>query len=166
MSFSADLSSSSCFSIAVCAYGSAPSSTSFLTFLASFLPDSPHKRLRFKTILFIQGSQLYDIDSVRSRLDHEPALSVLSIERAIIFGKVSLNEFPFCSRSKLTHTTSSFPSFTCTTKPSTSSLEHYETRSQPKPFVRKEERSFPLELDRRSLMILDWTRGLLWVEER
>lgn len=71
-------------------YSSETSASSFLTFLASFLPDSPHKRLRFKTILFMQNSQLYDIDAVRDRLDHEPALSVLSIERAIIFGKVSL----------------------------------------------------------------------------
>ncbi|KAL7416423.1 hypothetical protein BDY24DRAFT_233923 [Mrakia frigida] len=80
------------FANAVSAYSSAPASTSFLTFLASFLPDSPHKRLRFKTILFIQGSQLYDIDAVRNRLEHEPALSVLSTERAIIFGKLHLHD--------------------------------------------------------------------------
>lgn len=73
-----------------------PPSTSFLSYLSTHLPDSPSKRLRFKTILFLQGSTRYDLEAVRSRL--EEGLSeeekgwgldaILALEKAIVFGKV------------------------------------------------------------------------------
>jgi hypothetical protein len=66
-----------------------PAPISFLAFLSSHLPDSPARTLRFKTILFLQGSQRYDYDEIRQTLESDDAtLGVLSLERAIVYGKV------------------------------------------------------------------------------
>ncbi|EPQ52360.1 hypothetical protein GLOTRDRAFT_140707 [Gloeophyllum trabeum ATCC 11539] len=65
---------------------STSSSTSFLSYFVSTTPDSEHKRVRLKTILFLQGSDLYDPEPIKERLaEYE---KTLVIERAIVEGKL------------------------------------------------------------------------------
>ncbi|KDQ52181.1 hypothetical protein JAAARDRAFT_40532 [Jaapia argillacea MUCL 33604] len=69
-------------------YASSASSatTPFLTYFASTTPDSEHKRVRLKTVLFLQGSTLYNPELIRHRLvDHEKNLA---LETAILDGKL------------------------------------------------------------------------------
>lgn len=69
-------------------YTSSRSDTSFLSYFASTTPDSAATRTRLKTILFLQGSSIYDPRPIRQRLiEHE---KLLRFEIAIIDGKVSL----------------------------------------------------------------------------
>lgn len=64
--------------------------TPFLAYLSHSTPDSVHKRIRLKTILFLQGSALYDLPEVAKRLEglEERVSNVLVIERAVVEGKV------------------------------------------------------------------------------
>jgi hypothetical protein len=67
-------------------YASSRSESSFLSYFASTTPDSEHKRVRLKTVLFLQGSTLYEAEVIRPRLlEHE---KVLKLELAIVDGKV------------------------------------------------------------------------------
>ncbi|KAG6815680.1 hypothetical protein H0H93_009226, partial [Arthromyces matolae] len=67
-------------------YASNPTDSSFLSYFASTTPDSPHKRARLKTILFLSGSDLYDPVIVRPLLlDHQ---KILTLELAIVDGKL------------------------------------------------------------------------------
>ncbi|KAF8655350.1 hypothetical protein AX16_003085 [Volvariella volvacea WC 439] len=54
---------------------SQPQAQSYLTYFASTTPDSPSKRLRLKTILFLAGSNLYNPEEVKGHL--------LSAERGV-----------------------------------------------------------------------------------
>jgi vacuolar protein sorting-associated protein 3 len=66
-------------------------SGSFLSYFAATTPNSDHKRVRLKTILFLQGSTQYDPAPIRQRLlEHR---KILQLELAIIDGKV---KSPFC----------------------------------------------------------------------
>ncbi|KAG6833263.1 hypothetical protein H0H87_009438 [Tephrocybe sp. NHM501043] len=67
-------------------YASNRTDTSFLAYFASTTPDSPHKRTRLKTILFLAGSGLYDAAAVRPLLlEHQ---KLLRLELAIVDGKL------------------------------------------------------------------------------
>ncbi|KAI0070835.1 hypothetical protein K474DRAFT_1693669 [Panus rudis PR-1116 ss-1] len=66
-------------------YTSSRSEVPFLSYFASTTPDSDSKRIRLKAILFLQGSDSYDPESVRQRLaEHE---KMLALELAIVEGK-------------------------------------------------------------------------------
>ncbi|KAH8832816.1 hypothetical protein DL96DRAFT_1583497 [Flagelloscypha sp. PMI_526] len=71
-------------------FASSTSTTSFPIYLSQSTPDSPHKRIRLKTLLFLQGSDLYDLNEVYHRLQdvNEKLSSVLVIERAVVQGKL------------------------------------------------------------------------------
>ncbi|KZT37480.1 hypothetical protein SISSUDRAFT_1062828 [Sistotremastrum suecicum HHB10207 ss-3] len=68
---------------------SAPRGMTVLTALAN-VPDSPLKRLRFKTLLFLQGSSRYDFHEVRKTLQN--ARDLLQIEMTLVDGKLALHE--------------------------------------------------------------------------
>ncbi|KAI1785956.1 hypothetical protein LXA43DRAFT_1035560 [Ganoderma leucocontextum] len=67
-------------------YTSSTNNTSFITYFSSTTPDSESKRTRLKTILFLQGSTLYDPVAVKSRLDDRA--KILKLELAILEGKL------------------------------------------------------------------------------
>ncbi|KAF5384226.1 hypothetical protein D9615_003441 [Tricholomella constricta] len=67
-------------------YTSNRTDASFLSYFASTTPDSPHKRTRLKTVLFLAGSSLYDPAIVRSLLLERN--KVLRLELAIVDGKL------------------------------------------------------------------------------
>lgn len=73
-------------------YASSETSSSFLSYFAGTTPDSEAKRVRLKTVLFLQGSPLYDPAVIRQRLlaaDGDSGKGqVLSLEMAIVEGKV------------------------------------------------------------------------------
>ncbi|KAK7020572.1 hypothetical protein R3P38DRAFT_2970278 [Favolaschia claudopus] len=58
----------------------------FFLYFAKSTPDSPTKLTRLKTVLFLQGSSLYDAELIRERLS--PSKRVLSLESAIVDGKL------------------------------------------------------------------------------
>ncbi|KAG7094946.1 hypothetical protein E1B28_005747 [Marasmius oreades] len=58
----------------------------FISYFASTTPDSEHKRVRLKTALFLQASDLYDLVAIRGRL--LPHAKVLQFEMAILDGKL------------------------------------------------------------------------------
>ncbi|KAF8064149.1 hypothetical protein FPV67DRAFT_1503662 [Lyophyllum atratum] len=67
-------------------YTSSRTDTSFLSYFASTTPDSPHKRTRLKSIMFLASSSLYDPTVVRPLiLEHQ---KILRLELAIIDGKL------------------------------------------------------------------------------
>ena len=69
-------------------YTSSTNGTPFISYFSSTTPDSESKRTRLKTVLFLQGSTLYDPLPVRARLnDHA---KILKLELAILEGKVRL----------------------------------------------------------------------------
>ncbi|TFK38259.1 hypothetical protein BDQ12DRAFT_735823 [Crucibulum laeve] len=68
--------------------GASPSPTSFLSYLASTTPDSPAKRTRLKTILFLAGSTLYNPLPIRKKLKAAGREKVLGLEEAILEGKI------------------------------------------------------------------------------
>ncbi|KAI0052121.1 hypothetical protein FA95DRAFT_1602084 [Auriscalpium vulgare] len=67
-------------------YASAPSITPFLAYFEATTPDSPAKRGRLRTALFLQGSVLYDASAVREAL--APQEQILCVELAIVEGKL------------------------------------------------------------------------------
>lgn len=67
-------------------YRKSRSQTSFLTYFASTTPDSEHKRVRLKTMLFLQGSAYLDLDGIHARLQQHN--KILQLEYAIIEGKL------------------------------------------------------------------------------
>jgi hypothetical protein len=67
-------------------YRKSRSQTSFLTYFASTTPDSEHKRVRLKTMLFLQGSTYLDLGGIHARLQQHN--KILQLEYAIIEGKV------------------------------------------------------------------------------
>ncbi|OSD05085.1 hypothetical protein PYCCODRAFT_1362718 [Trametes coccinea BRFM310] len=67
-------------------YSSGRSDTPFIAYFASTTPDSEPKRLRLKSVLFLQGSTLYDPEAIRSRLAAHAKL--LKLELAILEGKL------------------------------------------------------------------------------
>lgn len=74
-------------SISAASYASSRSNTSFLSYFASTTPESEHKRVRLKTALFLQGSTLYDPETIRSRLLERS--KILALELSIVDGKVT-----------------------------------------------------------------------------
>ncbi|KAF8878713.1 hypothetical protein BD779DRAFT_1676706 [Infundibulicybe gibba] len=67
-------------------YSSSRNESSFVSYFASTTPESAHKRIRLKTILFLAGSSLYDLENIRSRLiEYE---NILRLELAIVDGKL------------------------------------------------------------------------------
>ncbi|KAK0480717.1 hypothetical protein IW261DRAFT_1474152 [Armillaria novae-zelandiae] len=62
------------------------STVSFFSYFISTTPDSDHKRTRIKTALFLQGSTMYDFQSIRDRLS--PYQKLVQLEMAIIEGKL------------------------------------------------------------------------------
>uniref|UniRef100_A0A0W0GCB0 Vacuolar sorting protein 39/Transforming growth factor beta receptor-associated domain-containing protein n=1 Tax=Moniliophthora roreri TaxID=221103 RepID=A0A0W0GCB0_MONRR len=62
------------------------SSVPFLSYFASTTPDSDAKRVRLKTALFLQGSNLYDARMILDRLS--PHEKILKLEMAILHGKL------------------------------------------------------------------------------
>jgi hypothetical protein len=68
-------------------YASSKNEISFLSYFASTTPDSEHKRTRLKAIVFLQGSSLYDVKAVHSKLEEYSKL--LPLETAILEGRVS-----------------------------------------------------------------------------
>ncbi|KAH9918038.1 hypothetical protein B0H21DRAFT_847492 [Amylocystis lapponica] len=67
-------------------YASGRTDASFLSYFASTTPDSEPKRVRLKTVLFLQGSTLYDPAAVREQLvEYE---KILRLELAIVDGKL------------------------------------------------------------------------------
>ncbi|KAI0628634.1 hypothetical protein C8Q77DRAFT_1067693 [Trametes polyzona] len=70
----------------VSSYTSGRSDTPFITYFATTTPDSEHKRTRLKTVLFLQGSSLYDPDAIRTRLSAH--VKLLKLELAILEGKL------------------------------------------------------------------------------
>ncbi|KAL1948770.1 hypothetical protein VTO73DRAFT_10576 [Trametes versicolor] len=67
-------------------YASGRSETPFFSYFASTTPDSEPKRVRLKTVLFLQGSTLYDPEAIRVRLS--PNAKLLKLELAILEGKL------------------------------------------------------------------------------
>ncbi|KAJ6596948.1 hypothetical protein DFH09DRAFT_106793 [Mycena vulgaris] len=63
------------------------STTTFFSYFASTTPNSPSKLVRLKTILFLQGSSLYDAEVIRERLV-PLSKRILSLELAIVDGKL------------------------------------------------------------------------------
>ncbi|KAJ7046834.1 hypothetical protein C8F04DRAFT_1061878 [Mycena alexandri] len=59
----------------------------FFSYFASTTPDSPSKLVRLRTVLFLQGSSLYDAELIRERLV-PPSKRILSLELAIVDGKL------------------------------------------------------------------------------
>ncbi|KAI0667249.1 hypothetical protein C8Q78DRAFT_1071980 [Trametes maxima] len=70
----------------VASYTSGRADTPFISYFSSTTPDSEHKRVRLKTVLFLQGSSLYNPDAVRVRLS--PHAKLLKLELAILEGKL------------------------------------------------------------------------------
>lgn len=62
--------------------------SSFLSYFSNTTPDSEHKRVRLKTLLFLQGSALYDPTAALSRLKTSGQEKVLGLELAVLYGKV------------------------------------------------------------------------------
>ncbi|KAJ7219323.1 hypothetical protein GGX14DRAFT_591509 [Mycena pura] len=60
---------------------------SFFSYFAAMTPDSPSKLVRLKTMLFLQGSFLYDAELIRERLVPH-SRRILSLELAIVNGKL------------------------------------------------------------------------------
>jgi hypothetical protein len=67
-------------------YASSRSDSTFFHYFAKFTPDSPAKLIRLKTVLFLQGSSLYDAELIREQLVPH-SKRVLSLELAIVNGK-------------------------------------------------------------------------------
>ncbi|RPD60230.1 hypothetical protein L226DRAFT_563303 [Lentinus tigrinus ALCF2SS1-7] len=82
----ADESTSKLWRAKASSYSSSRSDTSFISYFASTTPDSQSKRVRLKTVLFLQGSTLYDPEAVRTRLS--PHAKILRLESAILEGKL------------------------------------------------------------------------------
>ncbi|KAJ7774892.1 hypothetical protein B0H16DRAFT_1508739 [Mycena metata] len=59
----------------------------FFSYFASTTPDSPSKLVRLRTVLFLQGSSLYDAELIRERLV-PLSKRILSLELAIVDGKL------------------------------------------------------------------------------
>lgn len=72
-------------------YFSTRNESSFLSYFATTTPDSPHKLLRLKTILFLAGSTRYEPEPVRQQLSERD--SILTLELAIVDGKVTVRLF-------------------------------------------------------------------------
>ncbi|TBU43879.1 hypothetical protein BD309DRAFT_959701 [Dichomitus squalens] len=67
-------------------YTSSRNETPFISYFSTTTPDSESKRTRLKTILFLQGSTLYDPAAIRSRLDAHA--KILKLELAVLEGKL------------------------------------------------------------------------------
>ncbi|KAJ7449862.1 hypothetical protein FB451DRAFT_1530211, partial [Mycena latifolia] len=68
-------------------YRRSDSASTFFSYFASMTPDSPTKLVRLKTVLFLQGSSLYDAEVIRERL-LPLSKHILSLELAIVDGKL------------------------------------------------------------------------------
>ena len=73
---------------AAASYTSGKVDIPFLPYFASTTPDSDSKRTRLRTALFLQGSKLYNPEPVRQRLEEHEQRKVLSLEVAVVLGKV------------------------------------------------------------------------------
>ncbi|KAI0331784.1 hypothetical protein GY45DRAFT_1248254 [Cubamyces sp. BRFM 1775] len=82
----ADESTSKLWRAKAASYASGRSDAPFISYFASTTPDSEHKRIRLKTVLFLQGSTLYDPETIRTRLS--PHAKLLKLELAILEGKL------------------------------------------------------------------------------
>lgn len=68
-------------------YSSSQTNSPFLSYFASTTPESDSRRIRLKAILFLQASELYEVEPIRARLqEHE---KLFSLELAIVEGKAS-----------------------------------------------------------------------------
>ncbi|TCD60728.1 hypothetical protein EIP91_009622 [Steccherinum ochraceum] len=63
-------------------YASSRSDTPYFSYFASTTPDSASKHVRLKTMLFLQGSTLYDSQSILAKL--KPHEKMLNLEVAIV----------------------------------------------------------------------------------
>lgn len=70
----------------VSGYRRSAAQTSFLSYFVSTTPDSEHKRVRLKTILFLQASALLDLETILTRLNEHS--TIFSLEIALIEGKL------------------------------------------------------------------------------
>ncbi|KAH8085441.1 hypothetical protein BXZ70DRAFT_1045640, partial [Cristinia sonorae] len=66
-------------------YGSGRSESPYFSYFASTTPDSASKHVRLKTMLFLQGSSLYDPHVIWERL--KPHENVFALELAIVEGR-------------------------------------------------------------------------------
>lgn len=82
----------------VSGYRKSTAQTSFLSYFVSTTPDSEHKRVRLKTILFLQVSALLDLEAILSRLKGQS--DAFSLEIALIEGKVPNIHTPFSRRTQ------------------------------------------------------------------
>lgn len=75
---------------------------SFLAFLIErYSPDSPQAlldRVRLKALLFLSSSSKYDVEDAKKELEamEVKGLKGLVLERAVVYGKVSLSFADFC----------------------------------------------------------------------
>ncbi|KAH6918190.1 hypothetical protein BKA70DRAFT_1456594 [Coprinopsis sp. MPI-PUGE-AT-0042] len=60
---------------------------SFFSYFASTTPESPSKRARLASIMFLAGSRLYDPEIIRERIAEEKREKILSLEIALLEGK-------------------------------------------------------------------------------
>ena len=75
------------FSIAA-SYPTSKTDAPYFSYFASTTPDSDSKRTRLRTVLFLQGSKLYDPERIRARLESHEQKKVLCLELAVLLGKV------------------------------------------------------------------------------
>jgi hypothetical protein len=82
----------------VSGYQKSTAHTSFLSYFVSTTPDSEHKRIRLKTILFLQASVLLDLEAILTRFKERSG--IFSLEIALIEGKVLSIYSPFVYHAK------------------------------------------------------------------
>lgn len=108
----------------------------FLSYLAFGTPESDHKRVRLKLVLFLQGSALYDVDAVLARVGTGLAKSILALETAILYARVCFR-FGLCwsccssyrFSSKSTRRCSRFWSANCKTRLLQKRIAHWVDKS-------------------------------------
>lgn len=72
-------------------YPSSKTDAPYFSYFASTTPDSESKRVRLKTALFLQGSKLYEPERIRQRVEEHTHRKILTIELAIVLGKVCVH---------------------------------------------------------------------------
>ena len=62
-----------------------------MSYFASTTPESDARNARLKAALFLQGSELYDVDDALAQIT--PEQKILRLEMAILYGKVHIAPF-------------------------------------------------------------------------
>ncbi|KAG2008787.1 hypothetical protein CC2G_014181 [Coprinopsis cinerea AmutBmut pab1-1] len=65
-----------------------PALPSFFSYFESTTPESPSKRARLCSVLFLSGSHLYDPEMIKARIVSEKREKILSLEMALLEGKL------------------------------------------------------------------------------